>query len=211
MHQHSDVTLLAPARPPRILNQPIFFPCIRTIALCQDCMTKDGILIAGVKDAAVIVEPVVAIHGHNHWSIADQCLHQWSSLIAWQLLPAINTCPPCCLPRPAQRLLWARLGFSGVGQVCLQGNTIIPHEAIGQLPSGTITATRPTTTLRIWHAIHQCLCGKPWRWVHTSSLQVSFNSLDSRDRPTAPTVALLAKSRTTVKGHATAVWCCLVG
>mmetsp|Transcript_8880 Transcript_8880/g.16727 ORF Transcript_8880/g.16727 Transcript_8880/m.16727 type:complete len:316 (-) Transcript_8880:54-1001(-) len=172
-------------------------------------MSQDGILRTGVEDSTVIVKPRVSIDSHNHGPIIDQCMEQRLGPVARQLLPAIDSDPPCSLPWPTQRLRAASC-LCSVRQLVLQRDAIVAHESVRQLASCAIASASATTMLRIWHTVNKRLRRDWWR-RDAALLQLGLHGFHGRYSPTATTRALVTHAGATRSRQATSSrWRCKV-
>mmetsp|Transcript_111072 Transcript_111072/g.358609 ORF Transcript_111072/g.358609 Transcript_111072/m.358609 type:complete len:325 (-) Transcript_111072:488-1462(-) len=193
LHLQADVAILTPFTAPRVLDQPVPLAAVVAVAFCKHCMAECRVLCARVEDAAVIIEPVVAVHGHHNWAPLHECLHQRVHLVTGQRAPTRDPRAPRGWPSPRQAGIRARRGVGGVWQLRLQGDTVVPHERVGEFPRGPVATARAAAMLRVWHTVHQGLCREP-HIVRTRALQLRFHGLHCGDGPAAATTALLSHS-----------------
>eukprot|EP00405_Crypthecodinium_cohnii_P005769 CAMPEP_0194777240 /NCGR_PEP_ID=MMETSP0323_2-20130528/65186_1 /TAXON_ID=2866 ORGANISM="Crypthecodinium cohnii, Strain Seligo" /NCGR_SAMPLE_ID=MMETSP0323_2 /ASSEMBLY_ACC=CAM_ASM_000346 /LENGTH=179 /DNA_ID=CAMNT_0039713973 /DNA_START=367 /DNA_END=906 /DNA_ORIENTATION=+ len=129
--EQADVACLPPLGTPGVLDQPVLVArFVLAVGFCQHGMAQNGVLRAIVKDARVVVEPIVAIDGNDDWALFHQSLHQGLCAIAWQLVPAADPdARGMGLPKPIRLRAGARARC--VGQILVKGNTMIPDPGIG--------------------------------------------------------------------------------
>merc|ERR1719310_2517577 len=204
--QQADVALLSPASSPGVLDQPVPLAAlpVGAVALSKHSVAEDGVLLAAVEDARVVVKPVVSVDSHNHWALLIQGLHNRLSLIAREVGPARDANPLGGWPGTvgSSTLVWAGVGVGVVRIIALGRNPVVADESIGQLASCTFATAASTAVLRVWDAVHQTLRGELQRPVRlAASLQLRLESFDGTYGPAAATVALITDLRSRLVAH----------
>mmetsp|Transcript_78807 Transcript_78807/g.225784 ORF Transcript_78807/g.225784 Transcript_78807/m.225784 type:complete len:415 (-) Transcript_78807:103-1347(-) len=154
--EEPHVAELAPVTPPRVLDQPILIASIiLAVFFDEHGMPKDGILLAIVEDAGVVVLPGVGIHGHDDRARLHQRLHQRLRAVAGQLVPAADADAGGRLPE-ASRLM-ARAGLLCVPEILVERDAVVSHPGEGELARGAIAAAGASAVLGVRHAVQERL------------------------------------------------------
>mmetsp|Transcript_120435 Transcript_120435/g.269240 ORF Transcript_120435/g.269240 Transcript_120435/m.269240 type:complete len:218 (+) Transcript_120435:163-816(+) len=128
---YPDIAILAPFRTPRVLDEPVLAACVLAVALREHRVAQHRIPCAVVEDAAVIIEPVVRIHGHHNGALLDKRTHQRLCLVAGQGMPATDADAALARQCLSRCRGLASLRLAEVGHVGLQRDAVVPHEGIG--------------------------------------------------------------------------------
>mmetsp|Transcript_87390 Transcript_87390/g.222615 ORF Transcript_87390/g.222615 Transcript_87390/m.222615 type:complete len:240 (+) Transcript_87390:526-1245(+) len=162
-------------------------------------MPQDGVLGAAVEDARLVVEPAVAVHGHDHRALLDHRLHQRLGAVARQLVPAADAHAGAGLPEASG--LMALAGPGCVLEVALQRDAVVAHPGVGELASGAIAAALASAVLRVRDAVHERLRGDAGRGARVLD-ELCLQGLGGGDGPAAAAIALIPHVRAAVDVHA---------
>mmetsp|Transcript_89777 Transcript_89777/g.234150 ORF Transcript_89777/g.234150 Transcript_89777/m.234150 type:complete len:449 (-) Transcript_89777:10-1356(-) len=201
--QQADVSGLAPLRAPRVLDQPVLVAgFVLAVALGENGVAEDRILCTIVEDTRLVVEPIIAVHGHDHRALLHQRLHQWLRPVAGQLIPASDADAGRRLPEAGA--LGARLCPARVRQVALQRNAVIAHPSIGELAGCTLAAAGAPAVLRVRHAVHKRLRRDPRHFGAgpAGTEELGLEGLGGGDGPATAAIALVPDGGSTVDVHA---------